>query len=301
MYFSLMKYGILFFTRKICARFLLLPLYLPIVSFTSCQKTSAAVEIALFDSVPVVKPVLPMINEISGIADSKLNAGYLWGEQDSGNPPAISLIDHNGEVFKNVFIKGAVNRDWEDMALSGSDLYIADIGDNNQVYPDYTIYTFPEPAKSTDTVSNFQSIRFQYEDGSHDAEAFIVDPGSKDIYLFTKRDNNSRVFKLSYPYSYTTINVAKQVATLPYGGVVSACLSADGRELLVKTYPAILHYAIATQQSIVQALGKAYTTIPYKMEPLGEAVTFAVDNKGYYTLSEKGFSNSVNLYYYKRK
>jgi hypothetical protein len=301
MYFSLMKYGILFFTRKICARFLLLPLYMPIVSFTSCQKTSAAVEIALFDSVPVVKPVLPMINEISGIADSKLNAGYLWGEQDSGNPPAISLIDHNGEVFKNVFIKGAVNRDWEDMALAGTDLYIADIGDNNQVYPDYTIYTFPEPAKSTDTVSNFQSIRFQYEDGSHDAEAFIVDPGSKDIFLFTKRDNNSRVFKLSYPYSYTTINVAKQVTTLPYGGVVSACLSADGKELLVKTYPAILHYAIATQQSIVQALGKAYTTIPYKMEPLGEAVTFAVDNKGYYTLSEKGFSNSVNLYYYKRK
>jgi hypothetical protein len=91
------------------------------------------------------------------------------------------------------------------------------------------------------------------------------------------------------------------VTTLPYGGGVSACLSADGRELLVKTYPAILHYAIATQQSIVQALGKAYTTIPYKMEPLGEAVTFAVDNKGYYTLSEKGFSNSVNLYYYKRK
>jgi hypothetical protein len=83
--------------------------------------------------------------------------------------------------------------------------------------------------------------------------------------------------------------------------VVSACLSPDGKELLVKTYPAILHYSRAMQESLVQVLGKAYTKVPYKMEPLGEAVTFAADNKGYYTLSEKGFSSNVNLYYYKRK
>jgi hypothetical protein len=242
-----------------------------------------------------------MINEISGIADSKVNAGYLWGEEDSGNPPAIFLISHSGSIFKNVYIKGAVNRDWEDMALSGTDLYIADIGDNNQVYTDYTIYTFPEPEKSTDTISNFSTIRFKYEDGSHDAEAFIVDPALKDIYLITKRDNKSRIYKLAFPYSYTSLNIATQVGTLPYGGVVSATISADGKEILVKTYPAVLHYTRTTQESIPQVLGKNYTAIPYKMEPMGEAVTFAADNSGYYTLSEKGFSNNVNLYYYKRK
>jgi hypothetical protein len=242
-----------------------------------------------------------MINEISGIADSKVNAGYLWGEEDSGNPPAIFLISHSGSIFKNVYIKGAVNRDWEDMALSGTDLYIADIGDNNQEYSDYTIYTFPEPEKSTDTISSFSTIRFKYEDGSHDAEAFIVDPALKDIYLITKRDNKSRIYKLAFPYSYTSLNIATQVGTLPYGGVVSATISADGKEILVKTYPAVLHYTRTTQESIPQVLGKNYTAIPYKMEPMGEAVTFAADNSGYYTLSEKGFSNNVNLYYYKRK
>lgn len=242
-----------------------------------------------------------MINEISGIADSKVNAGYLWGEEDSGNPPAIFLIDHSGSVFKNVYIKGAVNRDWEDMTLSGTDLYIADIGDNNQVYSDYTIYSLREPAKSIDTISNFNTIRFKYEDGSHDAEAFIVDPATKDIYLFTKRDNASRIYKLAFPYSYADMNTAMQVGTLAYGGVVSASISADGKEILLKTYPAILHYTRTVQETIAQALGHPYTTVPYKMEPLGEAVTFAADNSGYYTLSEKGFSNSVNLYYYKRK
>jgi hypothetical protein len=287
--------------KNIFARCLLFPLYLPVVSFTSCHKTASPVPLTIFDSVPVVKPVLPMINEISGIADSKVNAGYLWGEEDSGNPPAIFLISHSGSIFKNVYIKGAVNRDWEDMALSGTDLYIADIGDNNQEYSDYTIYTFPEPEKSTDTISSFSTIRFKYEDGSHDAEAFIVDPALKDIYLITKRDNNSRIYKLAFPYSYTSLNIATQVGTLPYGGVVSATISADGKEILVKTYPAVLHYTRTTQESIPQVLGKNYTAIPYKMEPMGEAVTFAADNSGYYTLSEKGFSNNVNLYYYKRK
>ena len=302
MYFSLMKKAILMQKGKnILQVHLLFSFYLSMVSFTSCQKTTSSGSTALFDSVPVVKPVVPMINEISGIADSKVNAGYLWGEEDSGNPPAIFLIDHSGSIFKNIYIKGAVNRDWEDMALSGTDLYIGDIGDNNQVYSDYTIYTFPEPGKSADTISSFSTIRFKYEDGSHDAEAFIVDPTSKDIYLITKRDNNSRIFKLTYPYSYTSLNIATQVGTLPYGGVVSASISADGKEILVKTYPAILHYTRTTQESIVQVLGKNSSAVPYKMEPLGEAVTFATDNSGYYTLSEKGFSNSVNLYYYKRK
>jgi hypothetical protein len=287
--------------KNIFARCLLFPLYLPVVSFTSCHKRASPVPLTIFDSVPVVKPVLPMINEISGIADSKVNAGYLWGEEDSGNPPAIFLIGHSGSIFKNVYIKGAVNRDWEDMALSGTDLFIADIGDNNQVYSDYTIYTFPEPEKSTDTISSFSTIRFKYEDGSHDAEAFIVDPALKDIYLITKRDNKSRIYKLAFPYSYTSLNIATQVGTLPYGGVVSATISADGKEILVKTYPAVLHYTRTTQESIPQVLGKNYTAIPYKMEPMGEAVTFAADNSGYYTLSEKGFSNNVNLYYYKRK
>lgn len=302
MYFSMMKMALLRLIRKhLPASYLLLPLYIPVVSFTSCQKSSAPAPAPLYDSVPVMKPVLPIITEISGIADSKVNAGYLWGQEDSGNPAAIYLIGHDGKVLKSIFIKGAMNRDWEDMTLSGTDLYIADIGDNNQVYSDYTIYTFPEPGKNTDTITSFHPIRFTYEDGSHDAEAFLVDEASKDIYIFSKRDNQSRIYQLSFPYSYTAINTARQVGTLPYGGVVSACMSADGKELLIKTYPAILHYTRGAQESILQALGKGYTSLPYKMEPMGEAVTFAVGNTGFYTLSEKGFASSVNLYFYKRK
>jgi hypothetical protein len=65
MYFSMMKMALLRLIRKhLPASYLLLPLYIPVVSFTSCQKSSAPAPAPLYDSVPVMKPVLPIIKEI---------------------------------------------------------------------------------------------------------------------------------------------------------------------------------------------------------------------------------------------
>lgn len=265
-----------------------------------CSKGKSNDAAASYDSVPSVKPVVPFVNEISGIADSKTNKGFLWGEQDSGNPPEIFLIGHDGKVSKSIYIKGASNRDWEDMTLAGSDLYIADIGDNNKTYTDYTIYQFPEPATSLDTVRNFTSIRFQYADGARDAEAFLVDPQTKNIYLLTKSDNPSKIYKLTYPYP-ASVNTAAAVGSLTYSGVVSAALSPDRKEIIIKTYLGLNRYLLNNNESIETALQKSPTAVPYQIEPQGEAVSFAADNSGYFTMSEKGMSSGVNLYFYKRK
>jgi len=280
----------------------LLASYVQLVSFSSCHKSSAAPgTLLVFDSIPISKTINPIINEISGIADSKVNEGYLWGQEDSGNPPQLHLINHNGTVAKKIYIKGVVNRDWEDMSLSGNYIFIAETGDNSLAYSEYSFYKFPEPLSTIDTVKNVDNIRFKYADGPHDAEAFLVDPVSKDIYIITKRDNPSKIFKLAYPYSLTSVNTATEVGTLPYTGVVSAAISADGKEIIVKMYPAVFYYKRANGETIEQALQKTYTTLPYKMEAQGEAVSFATDNSGFYTLSEKGFGGSVSLYFYKRK
>jgi hypothetical protein len=281
---------------------IILASYFQLVSFSSCHKSSTDSGATLiFDSIPTGKLLNPLVNEISGIADSRANPGFLWGQEDSGNPPQIYLVNYNGTVTKKIYINGATNRDWEDMALSGSDIFVAETGDNNLAYSDYSFYKFPEPLSTADTVRNVDAIRFKYADGPHDAEAFLIDPVSKDIYIITKRDNPSKVFKLAYPYSLTSLNTATEVGSLPYNGVVSAAISADGREIIIKTYPAVLYYKRSSSESIAQALQKTFTALPYKMEPLGEAITFANDNSGFYTLSEKGFGSSVNLYFYKRK
>ena len=253
--------------------------------------------VPLFDSIPVVKPLIPSIAEISGIADSKINPGYIWGEEDSGNPPRLFLVGHGGQVAKSVYLKGIVNRDWEELALSNGDIYLAETGDNNQVYGSYKFYLFTEPSYSTDTVYQIETISFSYPDGSHDSEAFLVDPVNKDIYIITKRDNPSRVYKLAYPY---TSGVASYEGNLDYTAVVGATISGDGKEIIVKTYGALRYYSRSSGQSITDALKASFTLLPYQPEPQGEAVCFAADGSGYYTLSEQLGGTGTRLYFYKR-
>ncbi len=279
---------------------IIIPAFL--VSITSCQKpiTDPNSTKPLFDSIPSATLVTPIINEASGIADSKKNSGYLWVEEDSGNPPQLTLLKHNGMVQKTVYLKGASNRDWEDIILSGGNLYVGDIGDNNATYPDYTFYIFTEPDLSVDTITSFQKIQFRYPDGSHDAEAFLVEPSTGSIYIITKRDNPSRVYKLTAPFSTTGINTVTLAGSLNYNGVVSAALSPDAKELILKTYFSLNYYSLASGEKLEDALQKAFTTIPYKIEPQGEAVCFAVNNSGYFTLSERFMAPAVQLYFYKR-
>jgi len=241
-----------------------------------------------------------MIDEASGIADSKINTGYLWVEQDSGNPPLIYLLKHDGTITDSVLIEGATNRDWEDIVLSGDQLYIAETGDNNAVYPDYAFYRFNEPTAGTEKVTSFDKIQFQYPDGSHDAEAFVVDPNTKDIYIITKRDTKSKIYKLAYPQNTSSMNEAVFVADLGFNGAVSAAISPDQKEIIVKTYSALYRYTKNATEDISVALAKVPTTLDYQVEIQGEAISFGLDNKGFYTLSEKALNMTPALNYYRR-
>ncbi len=272
-----------------------------------CKKEPSETKAALpFASLPVTTPVLPgFADEVSGIADSKTNSAALWVEEDGGNGAYIHLINHNGSFSKKLLILTARNRDWEDLALAPGPngmphLYLADIGDNSEQYGSYAIYRFPEPAAGTDTVFSHEKIIFKYEDGAHDAEAMLVDPLTKDIYLITKKGTASKVYKLAYPQSTTITESAKWVATLSFTGTVSAALSANGTEVLVKNYGKIFYWKRAATEPLEKTLQKAPLELGYQQEPQGEAICFKNDGSGFFTLSEKSFAPSVTLNFYKR-
>lgn len=287
------------FNNSCLNRFLLLSLLC--IAF-SCTKKAADDSAPAFSfEAPVGRPVTPVINETSGIADSKKNPGHLWVQEDSGNPPQLILLRHSGEVLKNIYLKNAVNRDWEDMVLAGSQLYIADIGDNNQEHSSYTIYVLDEPLASADTITAFTTIRFQYPDGAHDAEALLVD-ADKSIFIITKRDNPSRIYKIPFPYSFSELNTAIEVGRLSLSDVVSAAMSANGNHVLLKTYTEVFHYPRKnTADDIAAILSGTPEKVNYRLEPQGEALTFAQDDSGFFTLSEKGRASNVQLYFYKKK
>jgi hypothetical protein len=275
-----------------------------------CNKkptTSAVVNGISFEATPAASPLTNLIGEASGIADSRMNAGYCWVQEDSGNPPQLFLLSHDGNTIKKIYIKGASNRDWEDIALgAGPDparkyIYIGEIGDNNAVHASSSFYRMEEPAAATDTVRSFDRISFAYADGPRDAEAFLVDDNTKDIFIITKRDLKARLYRIAYPYSTSTVNTAVFVDSLPYNGVVSAAVSADRSGIIVKTYQALFYYPLGVNETMAAALQKNYTALAYLVEPQGEAVCFAAGNSGFYTLSEKGSGNKQSLYFYKRK
>ncbi len=247
-----------------------------------------------------------MIDEVSGIADSKLNKAALWIEEDGGKPAQIQLLQYNGSLLKKIQIKNAVNRDWEDLALgagptnNASYLYIADIGDNNVQYLNYNIYRFPEPAATIDTVYKWDKINFSYPDGAHDAGALLIDNETKDIYIVTKKEAAAKVYKLSFPQSTTNSMISEFVTTLSFTGVVSAALSNDRKELIIKTYAELYYWQLAKGQTIESALQKTPVKLSYKQEPQGEAVCFKNDGSGFFTLSEKSMAPSVFLNFYKR-
>jgi hypothetical protein len=44
--------------------------------------------------------------EASGIADSRLNPGMLWVQEDSGNPPELHLLSHQGQLLRTIAVPG---------------------------------------------------------------------------------------------------------------------------------------------------------------------------------------------------
>ena len=92
-------------------------------------------------------------------------------------------------------------RDWEDMATFGTNLYIGEIGDNYRNYNTKFIYECPEPdvLDLDNREIECTSYEFTYNDNiKHDAETLMIDTNG-DIYIITKHpigtSGKSKVFK----------------------------------------------------------------------------------------------------------
>ena len=249
------------------------------------------------------------LSEVSGLAASSVNPGYLWTHNDSGNPAVVYLVNEELEIKLACTLAGIKNRDWEDMAVGpGPDdnrsyLYVADIGDNTAKHAIKYIYRFEEPILDENTtqitITKFDKIAFRLEDGKKDTEAIMVHPKTKDIYVVSKREKPVHLYRLKYPISTEDTIEADRISSIPLTQIVSADFSPDGKEILMKDYDHI-YYWNTRGKPVADALGNKPQLLPYTEEPQGEAITFNVDGTGFYTLSEKIKGEKTFLYFYKR-
>ncbi len=263
----------------------------------------------VFGTEPTMTPVLPnLIDEASGIADSRTNPGALWVEQDSGNPAELALLGYDGKLRGKLPIPNATNRDWEDLTIGPGPatgvnyLYIADIGDNAAVHASSFIYRLPEPGTLTNVPGPVDRITFTYPDGPRDAETLMADPQTKDLYIVSKRETKVRLYRLAYPQSTTENRVAEYLGELPYTFVTGGAFSSDGSEIVLRTYTNVFYWPRKKGQSVADALQRtAARDLPLRLEPQGEAICFDKDNRGYFTISERNNAANVTLNYYARK
>lgn len=292
-----------------------LVLVIGLLTMVSCKLEVEGVYNAQFSSDPTATPVQPgLIDEASGIADSRSQPGNVWIEQDSGSPSELALLGYDGKLKGKISIPQFTNRDWEELAIGPGPqdgknyIYIGDIGDNNGNTPICQIYRLPEPANLQSPITQVERINFRYPDGPRDAEAMFVEPQTKDIYIISKREQNVHLYRFKYPQNVNEVTVLEPLGELPSFGdgltgyVTGAAISPDGSELLIRTYANIFYWRRNAGQSVADALQYGTSRrLTSRLEPQGEAICFDKDGKGFFTISERANASSVNLYYYARQ
>jgi len=252
--------------------------------------------------------VSSQLKEASGLVASIANPGMLWAHNDSGNPAEIFLIDTLAQIKMVCRLANIKNRDWEDIAIgTGPDstkhyIYVADIGDNDARYPVKILYRFEEPLLTQEsvTITSFDTLYLKLDDGTRDAEAIMIDPLEHGMYLLSKREDSVHFYKVNYPYEGDTLNARFRVK-LPYRNINAAEISPDGTEVVIKDYENIYYWHRPDAGKVSHLLQTPPVVLPYQPEKQGEAITFARDGSGYYTLSESKAGQPARLMFYPRK
>ena len=283
--------------------FFLLALYMTVVA---CQQQSKD-KTGLFNKgISLGTNKNGKLEEASGLVESIKQPNYFWTHNDSGNPASIFLINNKAETKKVFKLKGVKNRDWEDITIgSGPDpntnyLYIGDIGDNLSEDKLKFIYRIKEPSiDDEEEITDVDKLIVKLEDGSRDSEAIMFDPQTKNLYLVSKREAMVILYEIRYPFEADTI-IAKKVATLPFSMIDAGAISPDGKEVLLRNYNDIYYWKKKANESIIELLQTPAIELSYDREPQGEAIAWARDSTGYYTISENAKGMRGKLLFYKR-
>lgn len=164
---------------------------------------SCTYDVTFYSPPEKVNPITDSLPESSGL---QMAGNYLWSFNDGGGQAAIYRIDTvTNTLLQRVYLTGATNKDWEDIAFDGTYFYIGDFGNNaNGARTDLKIYKFPYSAipdyianpMATIPASEIEEINFIYSDQvqppqpvhadstKFDCEAMLIDNGK--IHLFTK-------------------------------------------------------------------------------------------------------------------
>lgn len=255
------------------------------------------------------------LDELSGVAVSKQYPNILYVHNDSGDSSRFFAINPNGQLLCTYKFKGISDndlgvKDCEDIAIGPGPqqgqtyIYLADIGDNSAVRSSIQVYRVPEPAIHQGRIFvDADVIDLDYPDEPKDAEAIMIDPIDKSLYIISKRLDSATVYSCSSGFQN------KDKKHLQFWGrfflegsgmekwIVSGSIAPDGSGILLKTVASVYYWKRQNNETIYNALKRSpVKQTAYKIHGQEEAIAFSADGNGYYVLSE---GKASKIYYYK--
>lgn len=257
------------------------------------------------------------ITENSGVVASRCNENVLWTHNDSGDGANIYAINKQGEKLGTWKVSGAKNNDWEDIATIKDEkgecfLYIGDIGNNERLKSEMTIYRVREPkisdADKTSSRKNPQTteaanlIRFDYPDARQDAETLLIHPQTGDIYVLSKSlTSASGVYKFPKNYDLNNVNRLEKIAdfsvpAFPIGFLTGGDISPDGRRVVVCDYFAAYEIVLPEKATNFDDIWREKPQVVELGERAqGEAIGYSSDGKSVFATSEKKNSPIIEV------
>jgi hypothetical protein len=227
---------------------------------------AAAPASATGDADVVLRMRDPRITEASGLAVSGRHPGVLWTHNDGGSVAEVFALDRRGRTVATVRLGDIDPFDPEALA-PGRDgrgrpvLYLGDIGDNNFVREDVSVFRFREPARLRDTTVDVDWFRLTYPDGPHDAEALLVDPVTGRLLVATKDVLGGGLFRAPARLRTDRPNRLRRVGQVP-SLITDGAYLRDG-SFVLRSYTSVYRFS---------APGEQVAREPLPQQPQGESV-----------------------------
>jgi hypothetical protein len=191
------------------------------------------------------------LKENSGMVIGKDST--VWFANDGGNEDKIYQISNKGKIIKELEVKNAKNKDWEDMARDiDGNVYIADTGNNANKRKDLVIYKIPNPDKEKGDKIEAEHIEFNFPEQKkfppkkknllYDTEAIFYAKDS--LYLITKNrshpfNGNALIYRIPAKkgkYKATYLGEFISCTDFSTCKITAADISQDGKTIALLGY-----------------------------------------------------------------
>ena len=220
------------------------------------------------------------LTEISGMTHSSVDPHLLWVINDSGDDAVVYGVDtRTCETVSELRLRGVRARDFEGLA-GGLDargrpqLWVGDIGDNRDSWPDVSIYRVREPRERDSVTRAARRWRFTYPDRPHNAETLMV---LRDrVWVATWQLASGGIY--SVPLS-SDVAVARRLADA--GPLTTdGAINPSGTAFVLRDYLDV---------HVFRGLppGRRIATYALPAQVQGEAIAWAPDGRSLFVASEK--------------